>query len=91
MPDEQDRAEALDDEKGSFPADDGAEADIMDQAIDADSDRYPEGTAAIDADEAGDDLTGVLAEPQRGDDPFHTEAPPPEVSAMHIAPEEHES
>lgn len=88
MPDEQDRAEALDDDKGSFPpASRGVVVDVIDQTADADPTDHPDGTAAIDDDEAGDDLVGIDAEPDIGDDPFHTEEPAPEVAALHIDPE----
>jgi hypothetical protein len=85
MPDEQDRAESLDDDKGAFPADETPVIDVLDQTADADP-----GTAEafIDDDETGNDLVGVEAEPDRGDDPYHTEEPAPEVAAMHLTDDE---
>ena len=82
MPDEQDRAEALDDDKGAFPADEGTEVpviDVLDQTADDDT-----GGSPIDEGETGSDLDGVEADTDDGEDPFHTEAPAPEVAAMHI-------
>ena len=87
MPDEQDRAEALDDDKGAFPAHEDAGIDVIDQTADADPGAADAGTAEIDRDESGDDLDGVVAEDDEGDDPFHTEEPAPEVAAMHLTEE----
>jgi hypothetical protein len=84
MPDEQDRAEALDDEKG--PLDDtfdASEVDLLDQTADADPGEADAGRDAIDDDESGDDLVGTSGDPDNAPDPFHDEPPAPEVAAMH--------
>lgn len=87
MPDEQDRAEALDDDKGAFPSDEDRGIEVIDQTADADPGAADLGTDEIDRGETGDDLDGVVAELDEGDDPFHTEEPAPEVAAMHVTEE----
>lgn len=87
MPDEQDRAESLDDDKGAFPADETPVIDVLDQTADADPGTAETGRSFIDEDEIGNDLVGVEAEPDPGDDPFHTEEAAPEVAAMHLTGE----
>jgi hypothetical protein len=88
MPDEQDRAEALDDDKGAFPSDDDPGIDLIDQTADADPGQADVGRGEIDAGESGDDLEGVEDEPDADDDdPFHTEEPAPEVAAVHVTEE----
>ena len=47
----------------------------------------PPGGLRRDEDEIGNDLVGVEAEPDPGDDPFHTEEAAPEVAAMHLTGE----
>lgn len=92
MADEQDRAEALDDDKLEDDphvgaADERAGIDVMDQTADADPSIADSGRAVIDELETGDDLDGVRGEPDVAPDPAHTEGPAPEVSAMHLTDE----
>jgi hypothetical protein len=88
MPDEQDSAEALDDDKGAFPDDSSPGVDIFDQTADANPGVADLGRDLIDDGETGNEIDGVEAEPDNGTDPFHTEEPSPEVAAMHITEEE---
>jgi len=87
MPDEQDRAEALDEDKAPSPADHAAVVDLLDQTADVDPGQGDIGAAVIDQDETGDDLDGVRADLDDDGDPFHAEVPAPEVAAMHVIDE----
>lgn len=87
MPDEQDRAEALDEDKGAFEPDERAAIDLVDQTADADPGVADAGRSEIDLGESGDEMDGVLDDPDNAADPFHAEEPAPEVAAMHITDE----
>jgi hypothetical protein len=87
VPDEQDRAEALDDDKGELPAEQPPGIDLIDQTADVDPGVAEDGRAVIDAGESGDDLDGTEGDPDNAQDPFHTEEPAPEVAAMHLTDE----
>jgi len=84
MPDEQDRAEALDGDKRAFPAHGPDGVDVLDQTADSPPDTGSAARSAIDGGETGDDLDGVESVPDGSEDPFHAEEPAPEVAAMHI-------
>src|SRR4249919_3891035 len=84
VPEEQDRAEALDDDKGAFPADVSSVIDPLDQTADADPSVADIGRAVIDDAETGSDIDGVAGDSDNAPDPFHTEAAPPEVAAVHL-------
>ncbi len=92
MPDEQDRAEALDEDKfDEDPAVDGDGAgggiDLIDQTADADPGTADLGAEEIDALESGDDLDGVRGESDPFLDRAHDEVPAPEVAAVHLTDE----
>ena len=88
MPDEQDRAEAFDDDKAAFESDEPIGIDVLDQTADADPGAADTGAAAIDERESGNDLDGTAEEADDpDDDPYHREAPAPEVAAMHLTDE----
>jgi len=70
-----------------LPAEEIPLVDALDQTADADPSTSEIGRSIIDEDETGDELDGIEAEPDRADDPFHTEDPAPEVAAVHITEE----
>lgn len=87
MPDEQDRAESVDEDKGPFAAEEGPGIDVLDQTADADPGVAEAGRSEIDADESGDELDGVQDDADNAPDTFHAEEPPAEVAAMHLTDE----
>lgn len=87
MPDEQDRAESLDEDKGPFEAGEDPVIDVLDQTADADPGVADAGRSEIDHDESGDALDGMEDDPDNAPDTFHAEEPPPEVAAMHLTDE----
>jgi len=86
MADEQDRAEALDDDKFDDIDDDRADIELVDQTADADPGI---GSDELDAGESGSSIDGVLAEDEPDDDPLYSDLQPPapEESAMHVVDE----
>lgn len=82
--DEQERAEALDDDKGAFPVDEEPVIDLLDQTADADPAEVDRVGRLLGATDAGDGLVGDVAPRERDDDPFHREEPPAEVAALHL-------
>jgi hypothetical protein len=87
VPDEQDRAEALDDDKGAFEAEGPEGLDVLDQTADADPGVADAGAAVLDELESGDELDGTASDPDNAEDPCHQEEPAPEVAAMHVTEE----
>jgi hypothetical protein len=89
MADEQDRAEALDDDKFDDIDDDRPPVALVDQTADADPDTAPIGAAELDAGETGSSMDGVLGEPDPDDDPLYPDLvpPAPEEDAMHVVDE----
>lgn len=83
MPDEQDRAEALDDEKFDDIEDDRPDIELVDETADADPGL---GSDELDGGESGSSIDGVLGETDPDDDPLYSDLQPPapEESAMHI-------
>lgn len=87
MADEQDRAEAVDEDKGPFEAEGSPGLDVLDQTADADPGVAEAGRSVIDDDESGDALDGIEADADNAPDTFHVEEPPAEVAAMHLIDE----
>ena len=88
MPDEQDRAESLDEDKGPFEVEGDSGIDLLDQTADAEPGVADAGRSEIDDDESGDELDGIRGDGDNAADTFHAEEPPPEVAAMHLTDEE---
>lgn len=89
MADEQDRAEALDDDKFDDIDDDRAAVSLVDQTADADPGQADLGAEELDAGESGSSMDGVLGEPDPDDDPLYPDLvpPAPEEGAMHVVDE----
>lgn len=89
MADEQDRSEALDDDKLDDIEQDRPDVELIDQTADADPGEAPLGTAELDAGESGSSMDGTLAEPDPDDDPVQSDLvpPAPEEDAMHVIDE----
>jgi hypothetical protein len=87
MADEQDKAEALDEEKLTTDEPQPDPVDLVDQTADADPGAAEVGRSEIDAGEAGDAMVGIEDDPDRWPDVARDEVPAPEVAAMHVVDE----